>query len=84
MLLRREIFWILTPYSPIPFPGFLSHPDRILASSILWGCNEALQIGELLLSKPVGYMERKFGEFFPLALDLLQNTLQIYSFSIYC
>ena len=46
--------------------------------------DEALQIGELLLSKPVGYMERKFGEFFPLALDLLQNTLQIYSFSIYC
>ena len=38
------------PRACYPFPGFLSHSDTILASSILLKYNEALQIGELFHS----------------------------------
>ena len=41
-----------------------------------------MQIGRVLLSKPVVFMARKFREFSPLALELLRNTLQIYSLPI--
>ena len=47
-----NVLFFLTPQGPFPPPPFLgimSHSERILASSIPFSSDEALQIGELLL-----------------------------------